>query len=146
MSFQLAHFAIGEGANVALLLHGALGSGQNFRSLAKRLQRAYPSWKFVCADLRHHGASHPAPGPNTLASCTNDLQRLAGLAGDPQVVIGHSFGGEPTTKLKSDFSARVLNDDDEGIGVILLALKLRVYLGGTLMMLHEGERDNQLKR
>ncbi|NRA32069.1 MAG: hypothetical protein HRU17_01895 [Polyangiaceae bacterium] len=53
---------------------------------------------------------------------------------------------EPTTKLKSDFSARVLNDDDEGIGVILLALKLRVYLGGTLMMLHEGERDNQLKR
>ncbi|NRA32068.1 MAG: alpha/beta hydrolase [Polyangiaceae bacterium] len=101
MSFQLAHFAIGEGANVALLLHGALGSGQNFRSLAKRLQRAYPSWKFVCADLRHHGASHPAPGPNTLASCTNDLQRLAGLAGDPQVVIGHSFGG----KVALDFAA-----------------------------------------
>ena len=79
----------------AWLLHGILGSGQNLRTLARRLSAADPSWGFLLPDLRNHGESHEEPPPHTVAACADDLVELAdhlGLA--PRTAIGHSFGGK----------------------------------------------------
>lgn len=74
-----------------LVLHGILGSGGNFRSIARRLATAHPDWGFVLVDLREHGQSLGAPPPHTIAAAAADLTRIeVPVAG----VIGHSFGGK----------------------------------------------------
>lgn len=74
-----------------LVLHGILGSGGNFRSIARRLAVACPQWGFVLVDLREHGQSLGAPPPHTLAATAADLARIdVPVSG----VIGHSFGGK----------------------------------------------------
>jgi esterase len=95
--FSLAHSLVGEpnAPKLGLLLHGALGSGNNLRSLASKLTKLRPDYRFCLVDLRHHGASQGAPPPNTLEACARDLAGLiAQLGSEPQVVAGHSFGGK----------------------------------------------------
>jgi pimeloyl-ACP methyl ester carboxylesterase len=81
-----------------LFLHGILGSGANWRTVARRLVAARPDWGAVLVDLRMHGRSQDAPPPHTLAAVAADLDRLArDLAGRGMPVagvIGHSFGGK----------------------------------------------------
>lgn len=82
-------------AKLAFVLHGALGSGQNFSRFIQRLAGARPEYRYALVDLRHHGHSTGAPAPNTLASCAGDLAALAeALGAEPDVLIGHSFGGK----------------------------------------------------
>lgn len=93
----LAHQAVQqEGARgTAYVLHGVLGSGNNFRSFVLRLTRERPEWRFVLVDLRHHGRSVGAEPPNTIEACVQDLLELSGALGTlPEIVIGHSFGGK----------------------------------------------------
>ncbi len=79
----------------AWLLHGMLGSGQNLRTVARRLTTADPTWGFVLPDLRNHGDSRGAPPPHTVAACAEDLFALADHLGvHPRTAIGHSFGGK----------------------------------------------------
>lgn len=82
-----------------LVLHGALGSGQNFRGFVRRLAPLRPDTSFVLVDLRAHGSSQGAPSPNTLENAARDLEVLAQQLeheGLPPVrlVIGHSLGGK----------------------------------------------------
>src|SRR5580692_293073 len=78
-----------------LVLHGILGSGNNFATLARRLAAACPAWGFALVDLRMHGRSTDAPPPHTLASAAADLDRVAGALDAPVLgVMGHSFGGK----------------------------------------------------
>jgi pimeloyl-ACP methyl ester carboxylesterase len=89
---------------VALVLHGALGSGQNFRSFGSKLATVRPDYAFVLADLRHHGQSRPAPPPDTLLACANDVMRLVersrgGDSSPIRSVIGHSLGGKVALQL-----------------------------------------------
>jgi len=78
-----------------LVLHGILGSGANWRSFARRLAAACPSWGFVLVDLRGHGQSAAAPPPHTLTAAAADLVRLEATLGLPiKGVLGHSFGGK----------------------------------------------------
>jgi esterase len=78
-----------------LVLHGILGSGGNFRTLARRLAAAHPDWGFVLVDLRAHGQSLDAPPPHTVAAAAEDLVRLGATLGlDVRGVLGHSFGGK----------------------------------------------------
>lgn len=80
---------------VAFVLHGALGSGQNFRRFVQRLATTLPNYRFLLVDLRCHGDSGGAIGPHTLATCAKDLEVLARhLNVSPRVLIGHSFGGK----------------------------------------------------
>lgn len=97
MTFLLSHSLLeSESARrTALVLHGALGSGSNFRSFAKKLQQLRPDYRFALVDLRAHGASVGAPAPNTLASAAADLGPLV-EALNADVVIGHSLGGKTT--------------------------------------------------
>jgi pimeloyl-ACP methyl ester carboxylesterase len=97
MTFQLHHRLIEpSGARkTAFVLHGVLGSGQNFSRFIQRLARERPEYRYYLLDLRHHGQSGGAPPPNTLAACAADLKAFGQAIGHlPEVVIGHSFGGK----------------------------------------------------
>ncbi len=109
MPFRLAHSLVGEpnAAKLALLLHGALGSGNNLRSLATKLAKLRPEYRFCLVDLRHHGASQGAPPPNTLEACARDLAGLIDELGtEPQVIAGHSFGGKTSLMFAKLFPGR----------------------------------------
>jgi esterase len=88
-------FAAAEGRPRAafLFLHGILGRGRNWRSLARRFAEERPEWLAVTVDLRAHGDSLGLAPPHTVASAAADL---GGLALDVPVrgVLGHSFGGK----------------------------------------------------
>ncbi len=97
--FVLSHQVIvNVGASrTAFVLHGALGSAQNFRGFIKKLSEVRSDYSYVLVDLRNHGTSHPAPGPNTLEQCARDLVGV--VTANPELpplttLIGHSFGGK----------------------------------------------------
>lgn len=94
----MLHFQLvqdGPPRGIALVLHGLLGSGSNWRSLARRLCAARPDLGVALVDLREHGASQAQPPPHTLASAAADLLELAPhLPAPVALVIGHSFGGK----------------------------------------------------
>jgi len=78
-----------------VLLHGILGSGANLRTIARRFVAARPEWAAVLVDLRRHGASLEAPGPDTLAQAAEDVASLArSLEAPARAVLAHSFGGK----------------------------------------------------
>jgi len=107
--FILAHSLVGEptAAKLGLLLHGALGSGNNLRSLAVKLSKLRPEYRFCLVDLRHHGASQGAAPPNTLEACAEDLAALiAQLGHEPELIAGHSFGGKTALMFAKLFPAR----------------------------------------
>ncbi|KAJ0253526.1 hypothetical protein HA466_0111990 [Hirschfeldia incana] len=90
--------------STALILHGLLGSGRNWRSfsrsLASSLSVSSPSdWKMMLVDLRNHGRSTEVEGiepPHDLVNSAKDLADLVKANGWnwPDVVIGHSLGGK----------------------------------------------------
>jgi pimeloyl-ACP methyl ester carboxylesterase len=95
--FVPAYSLVGDAAapKLMMLLHGALGSGNNLRSLGTKLVQRRPEYRAALVDLRHHGASLGAPRPSTLRDCAEDLERLAeALSAPPHAIAGHSFGGK----------------------------------------------------
>lgn len=111
MSFLLHHMVQTAPAATptrwAWLLHGMLGSGQNLRTVARRLVAEKPEWGFVLPDLRNHGESRGAPPPHTVGACVEDLFALAthlGIA--PRTAIGHSFGGKVAMMWGAEAEAR----------------------------------------
>jgi pimeloyl-ACP methyl ester carboxylesterase len=100
---------------LAFVLHGALGSGQNFNRFVQKLAEGRPEYRYALVDLRHHGQSTGAPPPNTLASCAGDLVSLArSLGAEPDVLIGHSFGG----KVALEFARQGLSSKLEQVWVL----------------------------
>jgi len=90
VDFIPAHTLIGEPAapKLAFLLHGTLGSGSNLRSLATKLGKQRPEYRFCLVDPRHNGQSQSAPPPNTPSACAEDLARLAlELGQQPDVLL-----------------------------------------------------------
>jgi pimeloyl-ACP methyl ester carboxylesterase len=84
-----------------LFLHGILGSGSNWRTIARRLVAERPDWGALLVDLRMHGRSQGAPPPHTLDAAADDLVRLAANLDVPiRGVIGHSFGGKVALVLR----------------------------------------------
>lgn len=87
-----------SGANPSaywLFLHGILGRGSNWRSIARRLVNERPELGAVLIDLRAHGDSRGFPPPHTLRAAAGDLEALAdALPGPIRGILGHSFGGK----------------------------------------------------
>ena len=82
-------------------LHGILGTGANWRTIARRLLEARPEWGAILVDLRMHGRSQGAPPPHSIDASADDLVRLAAdLALPVAGVIGHSFGGKVALALR----------------------------------------------
>lgn len=80
----------------AVILHGILGSKNNWRSFAQKLVDAAPGWRVVALDLRNHGESHGQSPPHTVEACADDVQATVPSF---DVVIGHSFGGKIALEL-----------------------------------------------
>eukprot|EP01018_Ginkgo_biloba_P020064 Gb_22204 [translate_table: standard] len=91
----------------AIILHGLMGSGRNWRSFARQLgsailqQRPLHSagWRMVLVDLRNHGRSAGLEGfdpPHDMSSAAKDVADLVKAEKwvSPDVVIGHSMGGK----------------------------------------------------
>ena len=76
------------------ICHGILGSGQNWRTFARKLQNVYPDYGIALIDLRNHGRSPVHNPPHTIHACAQDLIALQKQIGIPKIVIGHSFGGK----------------------------------------------------
>lgn len=77
------------------LLHGFLGKGRNWESIARKIVSARPDWGVVTPDLRLHGDSLEIEGPHDLQSTAEDLVHLAQeLNIWPDALAGHSFGGK----------------------------------------------------
>ena len=77
-----------------VFLHGLLGSGTNFRTIALSTSAVRPT---VCVDLRNHGRS-PHAGSGSLDDLAGDVAALLAsdaAAGAPQpTLVGHSLGGK----------------------------------------------------
>lgn len=80
-----------------MILHGLLGQGQNWRSMARKIVDAKPDWAVVLPDLRRHGKSLTMPGPDTLPQAASDAIELAKstpLGLPVEAIAGHSLGGK----------------------------------------------------
>lgn len=78
-----------------LFLHGILGSGSNWRAIAKKVVDESEDVGAVLVDLRLHGKSQLAPPPHTLDACVTDLGHLEQVLDGPVIgVSGHSFGSK----------------------------------------------------
>ena len=76
-------------------LHGILGRGVNWRTIARRFVAQRPDWAAVLVDLPEHGDSLGQPGPATLESAAQALLALEQSIDLPvRGVLGHSFGGK----------------------------------------------------
>ena len=76
-----------------LFLHGILGRGRNWRTIARRFAEERPHWLAVTVDLRAHGESLGLAPPHSVARAARDLDGLA-LPVPVRGVLGHSFGGK----------------------------------------------------
>jgi esterase len=139
---KLSYSVVGaaEAPRTAIVLHGILGSGRNWRMFTRRMADQWPEWRFVLPDLRNHGESHPAPPPHDLQACAADLFESFGAV---DAVIGHSFGGKVAAiwageHLRPDGHAWILDavpglpmrdpeDEDHEIARVLAAVR-RVVL------------------
>jgi pimeloyl-ACP methyl ester carboxylesterase len=98
------HFRVqGEGSPL-LILHGLLGSSDNWRSMAKRLaahRRVYS------VDLRNHGKSPHSLAMN-YAVMASDLRELCATENlrEP-AVLGHSMGGKVAMQLAAEYPEQV---------------------------------------
>ena len=80
----------GEGPPL-LLLHGLMGSAQNWGGMAKRLGLRH---RVVAMDARNHGASGHAPGMQYAALAADVAETLAARGLTRAAVLGHSMGGK----------------------------------------------------
>lgn len=92
---MLYHLVFGNetGPTVAVL-HGILGSCQNWRFFTQRLFRMRPDLRFVLIDLRNHGKSPHCSENNNLHGCVSDIAVLQKEVGTFDAIVGHSFGGK----------------------------------------------------
>lgn len=79
----------------ALFLHGFLGAGRNWASIARGLVDARPDWGAVLVDLRLHGDSQGFEPPHTVGTSAADVTSLLLHLGIREsALLGHSFGGK----------------------------------------------------
>ncbi len=87
---KLHYRETGRGAPV-VVLHGLLGAGDNWLSVARSLKDGY---RFILPDLRNHGGS-PHSGPFGYSDLAADVFELAdSLDLGAFFLIGHSMGGK----------------------------------------------------
>jgi len=87
---ELFYKTYGQGGPPLVILHGLLGSGRNWHTVAQRLA---PQRRVIVPDLRNHGRSPHSPEHSLLdmAQDVVDLQQRLDAA--PAVIMGHSMGG-----------------------------------------------------
>ncbi|MGI9511178.1 MAG: alpha/beta fold hydrolase [Geminicoccaceae bacterium] len=96
---ELAVQRYGDAGTPIVILHGLLGSGRNWASIAKRLASDH---KVETLDLRNHGSS-PWADAMTYALMASDVRaHIERTALGPVTLIGHSMGGKTAMRLALD--------------------------------------------
>jgi len=93
---ELSAQAYGQGHETIVILHGLLGSGRNWSSIAKRLAERH---KVLTLDLRNHGSSAWATGMSYPLMAADVRAYIEQNALGPVTVIGHSMGGKTAMRL-----------------------------------------------
>jgi pimeloyl-ACP methyl ester carboxylesterase len=98
------HFeAVGQGPQL-IILHGLLGSADNWRSMSRRLGAHY---KVLAVDLRNHGRS-PHSDIFDYDVMVTDLREFVEQHALPRIMLlGHSIGGKVAMQFALDHSDRL---------------------------------------
>ncbi len=91
MTVDLAFDDVGTGMPL-VIMHGLLGAGRNWGSLAKRF--AHEGFRVIVPDLRNHGRSPHHPIISYPAMAEDVLRLLESLKISQAAVLGHSMGGK----------------------------------------------------
>ncbi len=102
----------GSGPGVAIL-HGLMGSCENWRSVRKALAERY---HVACLDLPNHGRSPHAARMEVRAIGASVLATLDALGMNRAVVVGHSLGGKIAMQMASEHAGRLA-----GVAVVDIA-------------------------
>ncbi len=87
---KLFYKEYGSGGKPLIILHGMLGNGRNWHTIATRLAERR---RVIVPDLRNHGRS-PHSDSHTLADMVEDVYELQrDVEALPAVILGHSMGG-----------------------------------------------------
>lgn len=98
------HFETYGTGKPLVILHGLLGSGENWRTLSRRFAE---QGRVLAMDLRNHGQS-PHDEVFTYAAMAEDVQETMMAEGaSPAVVMGHSLGGKVAMRLALTHSEAV---------------------------------------
>lgn len=88
----------GDGAPL-IILHGFLGSADNWRAMSKRLAAHY---KVFSLDLRNHGASPHSPLMDYAVMAEDLSQFFTDAKLDKASLLGHSMGGKVAMRFIAD--------------------------------------------
>lgn len=95
-SVELAVQRYGAAGAPVIVLHGLLGSGRNWMTIAKRLASRY---RVETLDMRNHGVSPWADGMTYPLMAGDIRTHIEQTALGPVTVIGHSMGGKAAMRL-----------------------------------------------
>ncbi len=82
-----------------VILHGLLGSGGNWRIIAKRLADI---GRVVMIDLPNHGRSPHAPDAHIGMICASVAETMQAAGAERALLLGHSLGGKIAMRLSSE--------------------------------------------
>jgi esterase len=91
MPVTLHHTDTGGEGMPLVIVHGLLGSADNWRSHIKQWRE---SWRVIAVDLRNHGRSPHTDGMAYRAMAEDVMQLLHQLEIDRAHLLGHSMGGK----------------------------------------------------
>ncbi|TDO13780.1 MULTISPECIES: alpha/beta fold hydrolase [Halomonas] len=104
MSIDLHFTDSGGGGTPLVVVHGLLGSADNWRSHLKQWQRRH---RVIAVDLRNHGRSPHVAGMGYEAMAEDILALLDRLAVASVHLLGHSMGGKVAISLARLAPSRV---------------------------------------
>jgi esterase len=98
------HFQLQGDGHPLIILHGFLGSSDNWRAMSKRLAALY---KVYCVDLRNHGQSPHSNVMNypIMAEELREFFEEHGLG--TSFVLGHSMGGKVAIQFAAQYPGMV---------------------------------------
>jgi pimeloyl-ACP methyl ester carboxylesterase len=113
---KLHYQVLGEGPAL-VILHGLLGSGENWVSIAKQLQ---DSFRVFLLDQRNHGSSPHAPSLTYPDMVSDLLGFLREHTLSPVGLVGHSMGGKTAMQFCLEYP-------DEVSGLVVADIAPRSY-------------------
>lgn len=127
---QLSYKHIGPASGRRVwVLHGIMGSKQNWSRFTRRLSERHPEIQITSVDLRCHGETPHLDGPHRLLSCAYDLRALGDQIGHPQTIIGHSFGGKVALQYAALYASSGVSTELERVWTLDSPLAARRQAG-----------------
>ena len=94
----------GNSEKTAVILHGLMGSSENWRTVQAALSA---TCRVICLDLPNHGKSPHAVRFDLRTIGDDVVETLDALGVGPAVMVGHSLGGKVAMQMASDHADRL---------------------------------------